>query len=105
QDADVRAAAVHALAVLSTEDAYTVMGRYLDDPEPRVAATAAAVLANSRVEADVDAAEAALIRLTEDTREIAAGARREAAAALARITNPRLRPLLVPLIRDGNLEV
>jgi ATP:ADP antiporter, AAA family len=105
QDADVRAAAVHALAVLSTEDASTVMRRHLDDPEPRVSATAAAVLANSRIEADADAAEAALARLTEDTREIAAGARREAAAALARVSNPRFRPLLVPLIHDGDLDV
>ena len=105
QDADVRAAAVHALAVLSTEDASTVMRRHLDDPEPRVSATAAAVLANSRIEADADAAEAALARLTEDTREVAAGARREAAAALARVSNPRFRPLLVPLIHDGDLDV
>jgi AAA family ATP:ADP antiporter len=104
-DADVRAAAVRALAVLSTEDASTVMRRYLDDPEPRVAATAAAVLANSRVEADWDAAEAAFSRLTQDTREIAAGARREVAASLARVTNQRFRPLLVLLVGDGDVEV
>ncbi len=104
-DADVRAAAVHALAALSTQDASQLMRRYLDDPEARVAATAAGVLADSGREADVHPAEATLKRLTEDTREAAAGARREAAAALARVKNPRVLPLLVPLMHDGDLDV
>ena len=53
EDADVRAAAVRALAALRKEEAATLMRAYLQDPEPRVATTAAVVLANSGREADV----------------------------------------------------
>jgi AAA family ATP:ADP antiporter len=99
-DADVRAAAVHALAVLRKEEAPTLMHGYLEDAEPRVSATAAVVLADSGVPADARAAEAALTRLGADTRDAAAAGRREAAAALARIRNPAFRSLLIPLIHD-----
>ena len=105
EDADVRAAAVHALAALSTEDASTVMRRHLSDAESRVAVTAAAVLADSGREADVDAAEATLARLIEDTRDVAADGRKEAAAALARVKNPRLHLLLIPLMYDSDFDV
>jgi HEAT repeat protein/CRP-like cAMP-binding protein len=105
EDAAVRAAAVHALAVLRKEEAATLMRGYLGDPEPRVAMTAAVVLADSGREVDAQAAEAALRRLIEDTRDAAAGARKEAAAALAQIRHPRFRPLLVPLFHDRDLDV
>lgn len=100
EDATVRAAAVHALAAISTEDASTIMRRHVDDPEPRVAATAAAILANSRHEADWNIADATLRRLTEDPRDVAVDARREAAAALASVRTPLFRQLLVTLIGD-----
>jgi len=105
EDADVRAEAVHALAVIRREEASTLMRRYLDDPEPRIAATAAVVLSASSRQSDVDAAHAALVALSADPRAAAAPARREAAAALARVRNQAFRPLLVPLIYDENLEV
>jgi ATP:ADP antiporter, AAA family len=105
EDAGVRAAAVHALATLRKEDASTLMRRYLRDPEPRIAVTAAVVLADSGGEADAHAAQAALTRLVEDTRRAAAGARKEVAAALGRVKNPHFRPLLLPLMQDGDLDV
>ena len=105
EDAGVRAAAVRALAALAGEDASTLMRRYLADPDPRVAVTAAVVMADSGNGADARAAEATLQRLIDDTRNAAAGGRREAAAALARIRNPGFRQLLVPLMYDADLEV
>ena len=104
-DADVRAAAVHALAALRKEDVSTLMRPHLDDTAPRVAVTAAVVLADSGREADAHAAESALKRLIEDTRDVAAGARKEAAVALARVRNPRFHPLLVPLMGDRDGDV
>ena len=104
-DADVRAAAVHALAMLHKEDASTLMGRYLHDAEPRVAMTAAVVLANSGHEGDARAARATLKRLIDDTRAVTAGTRKEVAVALARVKDPSFRPLLLPLIYDSDLDV
>jgi ATP/ADP translocase/CRP-like cAMP-binding protein/HEAT repeat protein len=104
-DADVRAAAVRALAALRHADRATLLRAYLDDPEPRVVATAAAELADSGRPADVEAAEAALARLVGDTRTAAAAGRRDAAAALRRIANPAFRTLLVQLIHDPEIEV
>jgi len=105
EDADVRAAAVHALAVLRSEDVSTLMRPHLSDTAPRVAATAAVALADSIDEADRRAAEAALRRLVDDPRDGAAGARKEAAVALGRVKNPALRPLLVPLMGDRDVDV
>jgi HEAT repeat protein/CRP-like cAMP-binding protein len=105
EDADVRAAAVHALAALQTTDASTLMRRHLDDSEPRVAVTAAVVLADSDRDDDVDAAEETLRRITMDGREAAAGARREVAKALSQIKNPRFHSLLVPLMSDSDAGV
>jgi ATP:ADP antiporter, AAA family len=97
-DVDVRAAALRALAALSHEDASVTVRRYIDDPEPRVAAAAATVLAQSAQAADVEAAEATVLRLAGDTRDGGASGRVAAAEALARITHPRFRPLLLPLL-------
>jgi AAA family ATP:ADP antiporter len=105
EDAGVRAAAMRALVALREEDAAVLMRRFLADPEPRVAVTAAAGLADSPVPADVEAAADTLRRVAEDAREAAAGGRREAAAALAHIQNPRFRLLLVPLLGDNDVRV
>jgi HEAT repeat protein len=105
EDADVRAAAVQALAALRGADAPTLMRHYLDDPEPCVAITAAVALADSGDEADARVAEATLKRLIEDPRDATARARQDVAAALARVKTPRFRPLLVPLMHDSNLDV
>jgi AAA family ATP:ADP antiporter len=101
----VRAAAVRALAAVRKEEASSVMRRYLNDSEPRVAAMAAAVLADAGNVDDVRAAEAALKHLTDDPRPAAARARQEAAAALGDIRNPAFRSLLLPLVSDHDLNV
>jgi AAA family ATP:ADP antiporter len=104
-DVDVRAAALRALAVLSREDATALMHRHLLDPAPRVAVTCCVGLAASPRHEDVDAAETALERLIGDTRDAGAAGRKEAAVALAHITLPRFRPLLVPLLYDHDPQV
>ena len=104
-DADVRAAAVRALAFLGKEDVGTLLRRHLEDADPRVVVTAAVELADSGVAADAPAAEAALARLIADTRASASAGRRDAANALAHIRNPAFRTLLIPLIHDKSIEV
>jgi HEAT repeat protein len=103
--ADVRVAAVRALASMRQENVVELMRPYLEDQESRLAATAATVLADSTNEDDVSAAETTLMRLAGDTRQAEANARREVAAAIAHIKNPTFRHLLIPLIYDANIEV
>ena len=94
--AEVRAAAVHALAALRGERAAELMRRYLDDRDPRVVTAAAATLAGSARDEDVAAAEAALERLAADTRETGVGraapggggARRDRRCPLPRAPRP-----------------
>ena len=129
-DVDVRAAALATLASLAgrrrqaggdaplgasgpdrepagamNPDLAAMMSRHLGDPEPRVAVAAAAVLARSPRESDVDQAESTFRRLVEDTRTTAAGGRTEAARALARTPAARFRALLVPLLHDHQVDV
>ena len=101
-DAGVRAAAVRALAAMRGEQALELMRR-TSTTATRAGVTAAAALAGSRAEATTcAAAEAALGASRSDAREPARRARREVAAALGDIRNPRFRPLLVPLdVRPG----
>ena len=100
EDVNVRAAALRALAELEHEDAAVLMRRHLADAEPRVVVTSAISLANSGRQDDVIAAEAALRQIITDVRDTAAAGRAEAATALAHITDPRFRALLVPLLYD-----
>ena len=104
-DADVRAAAVRALADLGDEDVGALLHRHLDDTDPRVVITAAVELADSETLGDPQAAERALSRLIGDTRSCAADGRRDAAGALAHIKNPTFRWLLIPLIHDRDPSV
>ena len=103
-DVDVRAAALRALAALSEEDPSELMRRHLSDPEPRVAVAAATALAGSQPE-DSALAEATLKRLVADSRDAGVAGRKEVAAALSHLAEPRFRPLLVPLLYDSHLEV
>jgi AAA family ATP:ADP antiporter len=105
EDVEVRAAALHALATLSHEDAAVLLRRHLDDAQPRVVVTAAIALANSGRPEDVDAAEIAMLRIISDTRSAGVRRRGEAAKALGHIVNPRFRPLLVPLLHDADINV
>ncbi|HUR20703.1 MAG TPA: Npt1/Npt2 family nucleotide transporter, partial [Vicinamibacterales bacterium] len=101
-DAEVRAAAVRALAALQRDAEKSLLRPHLHDPSPGVAAAAAVELADSGVPDDEAAAEAALARLIADEDP---GARRHAAKALARIRHPGFRTLLVPLIHDRDVSV
>jgi AAA family ATP:ADP antiporter len=103
--ADVRAAAVGALAALRKAEATALMRTYVNDPEPRIAITAAAVLANSGRDEDATAAEDVLRRFADDRRDAAGAARKEVAAALTQVTAPRFRTLLIPLLHDVDQEV
>jgi AAA family ATP:ADP antiporter len=105
EDESVRAGAVRAIAAIRGEEATGLMRPYLDDPNPRVAVTAAVALATSRSADDEQAAFAVLQRYAKDLRDVASQARREVAKALAYIPNERFRDLLVPLMYDANLEV
>jgi ATP:ADP antiporter, AAA family len=102
---DVRAAALRALAVLGHEDVSVLMGRHLEDPEPRVAVAAATALADSGDPDDSGRADAALRRMIGDVRDAAVFGRIESANALAHIHNPGFRPLLVPLLYDHDARV
>ncbi|MSO48574.1 MAG: cyclic nucleotide-binding domain-containing protein [Acidobacteria bacterium] len=102
-EADVRAAAVRALAALQQDSERSSLRPHLADPSPAVAAAAAVELADAGVADDESAAEAALARIIADPDDPAG--RRHAAAALARIRNPAFRILLVPLIHDPDESV
>ena len=102
---DVRAAAVAALASLRNEDATALARPLLDDPDPRIEATAALVLAGSEREEDHSVAEATLSRLAADTRETSSQIRRDVAATIRQIGAPRCRHLLIPLLYDHDPEV
>jgi len=104
ESAEVRAAAVGALATLGGETQTDLVRPYLDDANPRIAATAAAVLAGSTKDEDRELAERTLTRLSSASGDRSA-ARREVAIALRQIRDPRTSLLLVPLLNDANAAV
>ena len=105
EDDNVRAGSVRAIAAIRGQEAAGLMRPYLDDPNPRIAVTAAVALGSAPNASDVNASYAVLQRLAKDSREGAASARREVAKALAHIADPRFRDLLVPLMLDADLDV
>ena len=105
EDAEVRANAVRAIAAIRGQESAALMRRHLTDSDPRMVVTAAVALAASPHPGDIEAVEGALGRLAADTRESAAPARLEAAAALGDIPHERIRHMLVPLMFDPNVEV
>jgi CRP-like cAMP-binding protein/HEAT repeat protein len=105
QDARVRAAAIGALVSISNEDAATLARPLLNDHDPRIRATAAVALASSPGPEDADAAEAALLDLANESGPEGRHGRRDVAAAVRQIANPRFRRLLIPLLYDPSPEV
>ncbi len=101
EHAEVRAAAVGALAAIGGDGETALVRPYLSDANPRIAATAAVVLARSAQPDDRQAAEAALTRLASDA-SARSGSRREVAIALRQIRDDGLNSLLVPLLLDPN---
>ena len=104
-DSGVRAAAIAEIGNINNEDAASLSRPLLADPDPRIRVTAAVALAASRSAADVDAAEAALVDLAGDSRSSSHTVRRDVAAAIRQIENPRFRRLLIPLLYDGAPDV
>ena len=104
ESAEVRAAAVGALATLGGEPQTDLVRPYLQDANPRIAATAAVVMAGSTDEADRELAEQTLARLSDAASERSAS-RKEVAIALRQIRDPRTSLLLVPLLTDANPSV
>ena len=96
---DVRAAALATLAALQGRDAADIIRPYLEADDPRLVATAATVLIQTAEPADRSAAERALTTLVHDPSALA---RREGAAALGRVSNDDLRPLLMSLLYDAD---
>ena len=101
----VRAAALRALGAIAKEDAPTLARPMLADPDPRIRATAAIALAASQSPADLSAAEVALGEIVSDPEESTRVARREVAAALGQVKDPRFQRLLIPLLHDPFTDV
>ncbi len=104
-DPEVRAAAVGALANIQAVDVVELIRPSLNDANPRIALTAAMILALRGAPQDVAAAEAVLQALRADPRDSVAEVRKELAAVLRHIPDARFRRLLIPLLTDNNLEV
>jgi CRP-like cAMP-binding protein/HEAT repeat protein len=68
-------------------------------------ATAATVLARSGEPDDVELALGTLTRLASDHHETASQSRRDVAAAVSQIRDPRFNHLLIPLLYDQDAEV
>jgi AAA family ATP:ADP antiporter len=104
-DPDVRAAALAVLSSARPGDVRDLMRPYMNDGDPRIAATAAVSLAESGNESDRAEARRVLERLAGDGRDAMAPSRREAARAIARTHDPRFRQLLLPLMHDADPAV
>ena len=104
-DTDVRLAAVGAIATVESADVFEIVRPQLLDPKPRIAMTAAMILARSPNPADAARAEGILEKLAADPRDTAVDTRKELAEALGHTREPRFRRLLLPLLADSNTEV
>ncbi|MEO6221833.1 MAG: Npt1/Npt2 family nucleotide transporter [Vicinamibacterales bacterium] len=103
--ANVRVAAVRALAALRGEAVADVMRPFLGNTDPALVIVAAAALADSHTPVDVDLALQTLRGFACDTRDQAVEARRLVARALGDIRNSGFRSQLVPLMYDANISV
>jgi ATP/ADP translocase/CRP-like cAMP-binding protein/HEAT repeat protein len=102
---EVRAAAVGALANIQSVDVVELVRPGLADPNPRIAMTAAMVLARQGTPDDIAAAERALRALRADLRDSTVEVRKELAEILRHIPDVRFRRLLASLLTDTSLEV
>ena len=104
-DPEVRAKAIVALATVRNEDATRLARTLVDERSPRMATSAAVVLAGRGNAADAEIAEATLSRLATDTRQSSMQVRRDVASAIRQIADPRCRHVLIPLLQDREPEV
>jgi len=105
EDSDVRTAALMALAQILDRDAVELMRPYLDHDDPRLATTAATVIARTGHADDMVLAGQTFGRLASDGREAAIPGRREVASALRSVQDRTLRQRLVPLLHDPSPAV
>ncbi len=101
-DATVRAAAMSALAQLRGQDVSNLVRPYVDDPDARLACSAAMVLAKRGTAADLDIAEKTLVRVAASPEP---AARRDVALAVREGVDPHLHHVLVPLLYDSDASV
>jgi ATP:ADP antiporter, AAA family len=105
RDPEVRASAVGALANIQAVDVVELVRPSLSDSNPRIAMTAAMVLARGGTAEDIAAAECVLEKLRTDPHDTTVEVRKELAALLRHIPDMRFRRLLIPLLTDSSLEV
>lgn len=105
EDPQVRAAAVGALAGLRHKQAADLARPLLKDPNPRIALTAALVLAGGEREEDVLTAEQTLTGLITHVNGSSTEIRRDFAVALRQVRVPHCRRLLIPLLHSDAPEV
>lgn len=104
-DADVRAAAIAALASIQQAHALDLARARVSDDDPRVACTAAIALAKSDNADDRAVATTLLERFATETGEGTASLRRDVARAIRHVGDPALRRLLLPLLYDRDTNV
>ncbi len=105
ENPEVRSAAIGALANINSQQVFDLVRPLLRDKAPRIALTAAMVLAMSDREGDAALGETVLTGLVTDTRASAAPVRRDFAEAIRHVQIPHFRRLLIPLLNDPDPEV
>ena len=105
QNPEVRSAAIGALSNIHNQQVSDLVRPLLQDKDPRIALTAAMVMAASEQEKDAALGEAALTGLVTDMRESAAPVRRDFAVAIRDVQIPHFKRLLIPLLNDPQPEV
>jgi HEAT repeat protein len=102
-DTDVRVSAISALANIRGSEVADIVRPYLDNPDGRLACSAAMVLARTgNKDEDLQAAQATLVRLAASQD---AGLRREVAAAVRGDVDPQAHHVLIPLLYDNDPQV
>ena len=104
-DSRVRVAAVSAMAGLRGGDAADAMRPFMASADRALTIAAAAALADSKNDSDVQDAEATLRNYAADLREQGAEWRLQVARALGDVRNPAFRHMLVPLMYDADVNV
>ena len=105
ENADVRVAAIGALASIRDQDATALARTLLSDNDPRIVATAAVALSQSGRREDQETADRALSSLAAAAEESDPQVRRDLAAAIRNVGGADCRHLLIPLLHDGDPAV
>ncbi len=106
-DPEVRANAILTLAKIEGQDAAQLARTLLGNATtaPRMAISAAVVVAGTGLQADVAAARLTLTRLVTDPQAVSTETRVEVARAIRYIDDRETRDLLIPLLQDRNIDV